>query len=220
MPPNGGFGGNTGIQDAYDLAWKLAYVVRDIADPGLLATYHAERRPVGVLTVEQAYSRYVTRTATYLGATDFQPIAPDLEVELGYVYRSAAIAPVAGDDGSAHADPRHTAARPGTRAPHVWIEADGSRLSTLDLYGRGYVLVTGPGGDGWATAAAVAAARFTGLALTVHPVGAAMGEAYALDGPGAVLVRPDGVVAWRTESAGADPARALTDALATALGRA
>ena len=73
MPPNGGFGGNTGIHDAHNLAWKLAYVSKGIADPKLLATYEAERRPVGKLTVEQAYTRYVTRTATYLGATDFQP---------------------------------------------------------------------------------------------------------------------------------------------------
>jgi 2-polyprenyl-6-methoxyphenol hydroxylase-like FAD-dependent oxidoreductase len=219
MPPNGGFGGNTGIQDAHDIAWKLAYVLNDVADPALLATYETERRPVGVLTVEQAYSRYVTRTATYLGATDFEPIAPDLEVELGYIYRSRAIAPIADDDGVTHADPRHTAARPGTRAPHVWIERDGLPLSMLDLYGRAFVVVTGSGGEEWAAAAPVAAARFTGLPLQVHKADAAVAAAYALDGPGAVLVRPDGFVAWRAVSPGIDPAGALTDALATALAR-
>ena len=91
MPPNGGFGGNTGIADAYDIAWKLALVVKGVADQDLLSTYDAERRPVGAMTVEQAYSRYVTRTATYLGATDYQPIVSDLEIELGYIYRSASI---------------------------------------------------------------------------------------------------------------------------------
>jgi hypothetical protein len=216
MPPNGGFGGNTGIQDAHDIAWKLAYVLNDVADPALLDTYEAERRPVGVLTVEQAYSRYVTRTATYLGATDFQPIAADLEVELGYVYRSGAIAPIPDDDGLTHADPRHTAARPGTRAPHVWIERDGISRSMLDLYGRDFVVVTGAGGDEWAAAAA----RFTGLPLLVHEADTGVADAYALDGRGAVLVRPDGFVAWRATSPGADPVAALTDALATALGKA
>jgi 2-polyprenyl-6-methoxyphenol hydroxylase-like FAD-dependent oxidoreductase len=220
MPPNGGFGGNTGIQDAHDIAWKLAYVLKDVAGPDLLATYEAERRPVGVLTVEQAYSRYVTRTATYLGATDFQPIAPDLEVELGYVYRSGAIAATPHDDGLTHADPRHTAARPGTRAPHVWIEGDGTPRSMLEIYGRDFVVVTGPGGEEWAAAVPVAAARFTGLPLLGHEADTAVAAAYALDGPGAVLVRPDGFVAWRAESPGPDPAGALTDALATALGRA
>ena len=91
MPPNGGFGGNTGIADAYDIAWKLALVIKGVAAPELLSTYDTERRPVGAMTVEQAYSRYVTRTATYLGATDYQPIVPDLEIELGYIYRSATI---------------------------------------------------------------------------------------------------------------------------------
>ena len=60
MPPNGGFGGNTGIADAYDIAWKLALVINGVAAEDLLSTYDTERRPVGALTVEQAYSRYVT----------------------------------------------------------------------------------------------------------------------------------------------------------------
>ena len=63
MPPNGGFGGNTGIHDAHNLAWKLAFVIKNIAEPQLLSTYDAERRPAAAFTVEQAYSRYVTRAA-------------------------------------------------------------------------------------------------------------------------------------------------------------
>ena len=69
MPPNGGFGGNTGIHDAHNLAWKLAFMLKGVAGPGLADTYEAERRPVSKFTVEQAYARYVTRTATYLGVT-------------------------------------------------------------------------------------------------------------------------------------------------------
>ena len=89
MPPNGGFGGNTGIHDAHNLAWKLALVLQGrSAGPGLLESYEAERKPVGKFTVEQAYTRYVTRTAPYLGAKDFQPPANDFNIELGYLYRS------------------------------------------------------------------------------------------------------------------------------------
>jgi 2-polyprenyl-6-methoxyphenol hydroxylase-like FAD-dependent oxidoreductase len=154
MPPNGGFGGNTGIADAYDLAWKLALVIKGVAAPDLLSTYDAERRSVGVFTVEQAYSRYVTRTATYLGATDYQTIVSDLEIELGYIYRSAAI--VAddsnGDDGKQHDDPRQTRARPGSRAPHLWVELVGRRMSTLDLFGRRFVLLAAPNGADWCEA--------------------------------------------------------------------
>jgi 2-polyprenyl-6-methoxyphenol hydroxylase-like FAD-dependent oxidoreductase len=251
MPPNGGFGGNTGIHDAHDLAWKLAFVLNGAADPALLSTYEAERRPVGVLTVEQAYARYVTRTATYLGATDYQPIAPDLEVEMGYVYRSPAISSDGdesgdagdgdgdesgdagdgdgdgdGDDeGAAHADPRLTAARPGTRAPHVWIERDGVAISTLDLFGRSFVLVAGEGGDEWRQAAAEVGTRHSNVPLTVLVAGTAdlaetdrrVADAFGLDGPGAVLVRPDGFVAWRTPSPGREPARALGAAFDAAL---
>ena len=225
MPPNGGFGGNTGIHDAHDLAWKLAFVLKGAADPALLSTYDAERRPVGVFTVEQAYTRYVTRTAAYLGADDCQPIAPDLEVELGYVYRSPAISSDGdesggdgdggGDEGAAHADPRLTAARPGTRAPHVWIERDGVAISTLDLFGRSFVLVAGEGGDEWRQAAAEVGTRHSNVPLTVLVAGTAdlaetdrrVADAFGLDGPGAVLVRPDGFVAWRTPSPGREPAR-------------
>jgi 2-polyprenyl-6-methoxyphenol hydroxylase-like FAD-dependent oxidoreductase len=67
VPPNGGYGGNTGVQDAHNLAWKLALSLAGVAGPGLLDTYDAERRPVGELTVEQAFTRYVTRVAPYLG---------------------------------------------------------------------------------------------------------------------------------------------------------
>ena len=91
MPPNGGFGGNTGIHDAHNLAWKLALVLKGAAGQSLLPSYDQERRPIGKFTVEQAYTRYVTRTAPHLGATDFEPQAADLNIEMGYLYRSDAI---------------------------------------------------------------------------------------------------------------------------------
>ena len=228
MPPNGGFGGNTGIQDAYDLAWKLAYVMQGVAAPALLDTYGAERRPVGVLTVEQAYTRYVTRTATYLGATDFHPLVADLEVELGYLYRSAAVTSEAGDgDGAVHADPRATRGRPGSRGPHLWVRRDGARISLLDLFGRHFVLLTGEGGTAWRDVAASEAAAHPGLELDVHCVGgadlptegASFDERYDVSRTGAVLVRPDGFVAWRARADSADERAALGPALAAALGR-
>jgi 2-polyprenyl-6-methoxyphenol hydroxylase-like FAD-dependent oxidoreductase len=179
MPPNGGFGGNTGIHDAHNLAWKIAWVLRGAADPALLDTYEAERRPVGKFTVEQAYTRYVTRTATYLGATDFQPLAPDFNIEIGYLYQGDQV----------HGDPLENGARPGARAPHVWIEHDGKRISTLDLFGRGYVLLTGPDGRAWCDSHVGAPCYQLGDPGFL--------EAYGIGPSGAVLVRPDGFVAWR-----------------------
>ena len=228
MPPNGGFGGNTGIADAYDIAWKLALVIKGVAAPELLSTYDTERRPVGAMTVEQAYSRYVTRTAPYLGATDYQPIATDLEIELGYVYRSATIvAEDLDDDGTGHDDPRRTHARPGSRAPHLWVELDGRQLSTLDLFGRCFVLLAAEDGADWCDAARKAAAQHDGLDLEAYCVGgadlrllnASFTDAYGVSDSGAVLVRPDGFVAWRATSMSNDPAAAVTSALRVALAR-
>ena len=93
MPPNGGFGGNTGVQDAHNLAWKLAFVLKGIGGPGLLDTYDDERRSIGELTVEQAYARYVTRVAPYLGTEGMQELVDDMSMEIGYRYNSAAVVP-------------------------------------------------------------------------------------------------------------------------------
>jgi len=228
MPPNGGFGGNTGIHDAHNLAWKLAFAVKGVAGPGLLDSYGAERRPVAKLTVEQAYTRYVTRTATYLGAKDYEPLVHDFNVELGYLYHSGAVVPEEGErDRPVHDDPRQALGRPGSRAPHVWIERDGKRLSTLDLFHRNFVLLAGPDGTAWCEAAGAAAAKFPGLDLDAYCVGGAdLGDpnarfcaAYGLMPAGACLVRPDGVVAWRAKEAVADPADRLAEALRTVLDR-
>jgi 2-polyprenyl-6-methoxyphenol hydroxylase-like FAD-dependent oxidoreductase len=207
MPPNGGFGGNTGIHDAHNLAWKMALVLKGLAGPALLATYEQERRPPGKFTVEQAYTRYVTRSATYLGAKDFEPPVNDFNIELGYLYRSPAIASEK-DDATVHADPRETFGRPGSRAPHLWIEKGGKRVSTLDLFGSGFALLAAQGGEAW-SAAAREAAKDIGLALDAFTFGQALSDpedsfasAYGLAAGGAALIRPDGFVAWRSGSAG------------------
>jgi hypothetical protein len=213
MPPNGGYGGNTGIHDGHNLAWKLALVLKGVAGPRLLETYETERRPVGKFTVEQAYTRYVTRSATYLGAKDYQPLANDFNIELGYVYRSPAI--IAEDDverGSE--DPRESRGRPGSRAPHLWIEHGGRRLSTLDLFGRGFVLLTGADGVAWVNASHAAARQIPGLDFDARVIPSAdFATAYGIGERGAVLVRPDGFVAWRVTSLASDPARVVANVL-------
>ena len=82
MPPNGGFGGNTGIHDAHNIAWKLALVAAGHADPALLGTYESERKPVAEFTVEQAFARYVARTAPWLRSTQRpEPVVDDLQID-------------------------------------------------------------------------------------------------------------------------------------------
>ncbi len=219
MPPTGGFGGNTGVQDAHNLAWKLAMVLQGKAGAGLLATYDAERRPIGAFTVEQAYSRYVTRWAPYLGTDGMQPIANDMDIDLGYCYRSAAVIPDGEDDGRLLEPTRETKGRPGTRAPHLAVTHKGNSISTLDLFGGNFTLLSGPEGDAWRGAARTAAPAL-GVDVDVHSIGEpAFPEAYGITPAGAVLVRPDGFVAWRAKTAEGASAEVIGHALRTVLCR-
>lgn len=218
MPPYGGFGGNTGIADAQNLAWKLALVVRGQAGPELLDTYEPERQPVGAFTVEQAYSRYVTRSAQYLGQSGMQKLENDLNIELGYCYRSTAVrAEAAG--GPAHENPRDSRGRPGTRAPHLFIEHLGRRISTLDLFGRNFVLAAGAEGRAWCESAETAG-RELNIELDVQRIEAeAFPDAYGITASGAALVRPDGFVAWRAPSADGASSAVLVRELRAVLSR-
>ena len=236
MPPTGGFNGNTGVQDAHNLAWKLACVIRGEAKPALLDTYSQERQPAGVLAMEQAYQRYVTRSDPDLGTEGMQKPVPDMHVEYNR-YRSHAVLPDPAfrDDGAPDIDPRRSFALPGTRAPHVELRRDGRLISSLDLYGRGFVLMAGHDGTGWPAAAAKASAE-AGVPVTAFVVGKpgtvgslldlpphrrtagtlftrAFPEAHGIGPSGAVLVRPDGYVGWRITQQAPDAASQLTSAL-------
>ena len=150
----------------------------------------------------------------------------EAETETGDGAPAAAPAPTAAEVAAGicqHEDPRRSLGRPGSRAPHVWLERDGRRLSTLDLCGRGLVLLAAPEGEGWCAAARDAAQRFPGLPLEIDRVGdgalldpdGAFAAAYGLRAAGATLVRPDGFVAWRASSAapGAEAEAILTGAI-------
>jgi 2-polyprenyl-6-methoxyphenol hydroxylase-like FAD-dependent oxidoreductase len=214
MPPYGGYGGNVGIQDAHALAWKLAYVLRGSAGEELLSTYEAERRPVGSLTTEQAYTRYVTREARYLDRGNLQPQVEDLNIEMGYRYRSSAVIPEADANNGTHDNPRESGGRPGFRAPHLWLQPD---VSTLDLFGGDFSLLTGREGRSWVLAAEFASQRL-GVRLRAHQIGhTSFCDRYGISGTGAVLVRPDGFVAWRACSAAGSPEVSLVRALSTVL---
>ena len=95
--------------------------------------------------------------------------------------------------------------RPGSRAAHAWLERAGTRCSTLDLFGRGFVLLAGARGAAWCEAAG--ASDISLEALRIGP-GGDLGdpegrwlEAWEIEAEGAVLVRPDGQVAWRSRGA-------------------
>ncbi|MYT29939.1 MULTISPECIES: FAD-dependent monooxygenase [unclassified Streptomyces] len=199
QPPTGGFGGSTGIQDAHNLAWKLAAVLTGRAGPGLLDTYDAERRPYGRLAMQQAFARFGDRMAdgAQVELLDYSAVT------MGFRYASAAV------PGNHETDPIpavELCAQPGTRAPHR-PTADGG--STLDLYGETFVLLTGREGQAW-----VKAAQDLGTTMGVEVQSYVLGtdlrvedgeNAHGIGPDGAVLVRPDGFVAWRSHSAPMHP---------------
>jgi hypothetical protein len=167
---------NTAIAAGHNLGWKLAWVARGWAGPGLLDSYEDERRSPG---------EYRARRSLRMGG----PPEPDpLGADLGVRYASAVVAP---DEGR--------------RAPHAWVTVDGRRRSTLDLFDGRLTLLTGRDTAAWRAAAD----RVAGPPLTVVDVGQ----------DDAVLVRPDGYVAWRAASADR-PEVQLRAALDLALGRA
>ena len=220
--PPGGFGANTGIQDAHNLAWKLAAVLRGEASPALLDTYEAERRPVGLFTMGQALARWGSRVGEEAAGDGERPL-DYAAVALGYRYRSAAVVGAPADERPAYAAADLTASRaPGL--PHVWLERNGERLSTIDLFGRGFVLLAGSAGADWVDAVRSVA----GAELWPYRIGdggdlddpeGRWAAAYGVAADGAVLVRPDGVVAWRAAAGSSAPAAALASAISAVLGR-
>ena len=225
MPPTGGFGGNTGVQDTHNLAWKLAMVLRGEAGPGLLDTYNEERQPAGFQATEQAYNRYVTRSDPSLGTEGMHAPIPDMHVELNR-YRSRAITPDAGyqDDGKPDIDPRQAKGLPGTRGPHVDLTRGGKTISTLDLFGTDFVLLAGPEGGAWLDTAK-RVAQDSRIKIAAHHIdraadaSGAFAPAYGIGPSGAALMRPDGYVAWRAQAHDGNAAATLGKAVATALCR-
>ncbi len=227
MPPMGGFGGNTGVQDAHNLAWKIALVLKGLAGPELLDTYNAERQPIGELAMQQAYTRYVLRVVPERGKEGMQSIVDDLSMEIGYRYHSPAIASEAGSGAALYENPLQSRAMPGTRAPHVVLRRAGTRLSSLDLFGKNFCLLAAANGGIWCDNARTAAAEL-GFPLDAYCI--AQGErvsdpedrfadAYSLSSSGAVVVRPDGFVAWRAKDASGASKAMLSDVLSSLLCR-
>jgi putative polyketide hydroxylase len=221
VPPTGGFGGSAGVQDAHNLVWKLAAVLRGEAGSALLDTYHAERHPVGLLTMQQALARFQFRMGPAAGADAQAPIDPTA-VAFGYQYRSSAVLGAAED--ARPLPPPQLTGQPGTRAPHLPVTRDGRAISTIDLYGRHFALLAGPDGAPWLSAAERARERL-GVPVEAYRFGVELGgaengaAAHGIGAAGALLVRPDGFVAWRSAAGVAEPAAELERALRATLSR-
>ncbi|OLE25185.1 MAG: FAD-dependent oxidoreductase GrhO9 [Catenulispora sp. 13_1_20CM_3_70_7] len=219
-PPVGGFGADTGIQDAWNIAAKLVSVLRGDAGARLLDHYEAERRPVAQLAVRQAVARLAG--AREQSMEDGEPLLSEAAVTLGYRYPGPGpcaepLPPPADEPGRWHAEP-------GTRLPHVPL-AEGTDLgsSSLDLVRGGrHALLTGRNGRSWQRAARSldpGCAVLDAVVLTPQTLapGASFAESCGISEEGAVLVRPDGVVSWRSAHLVEAPSAALETALRQAM---
>jgi 2,4-dichlorophenol 6-monooxygenase len=254
-PPSNGLGSNTSIQDAFNLAWKLAFVLQGKAEPALLDSYNAERAPIGEQIVKRANKSIeefgpIFEALGLLSTNDPEQMRVNMEarkentpeaeerrerlrkailyksyefnchgVELNQRYASGGVA----SDGSPEPEWRrdrelfHQATTcPGAKLPHVWLERDGLKVSTLD---------TGIAGeDIWGEAAAATAsdlgvpleAIVIGPGRAYHDLYGDWADAREVPESGAILVRPDGYVAWRASS-GEDAAKRLTAAYSAIL---
>ncbi|PEE67247.1 MULTISPECIES: FAD-dependent monooxygenase [Bacillus] len=220
MPPTGGFGSNTGIQDAHNLAWKLAAVIKGKAKPKLLETYREERYPVAKLTTEYASSllfRAANREEGSLNNMD------GLAVTVGYQYCSEAILD---ESATPHRmDIVDLNGRPGTRAPHFWGMYKGKEVSILDLFGNHFVLLTGVDNSSWAEAVYDVSSKL-GINIKVYRVGLSgdfiaqenvFCELYGIENEGVVLIRPDGFIGWRSEKAVVNPDVMLEEVMSNLL---
>ncbi|MGW3846726.1 FAD-dependent oxidoreductase [Streptomyces fagopyri] len=227
MPPTGAFGSNTGIQDAHNLAWKVAAVLRGWAGEKLLDTYETERRPVALATSARAIVQAAREQHPGYSPSRRSGQGTDLmTTALGYRYVSTAVAD-ADPDVPVIPDVLELRAAPGTRAPHMPVTREGIAVSTIDLYEQSFVLLSGSAEGPWSKAARAAADK-AGVPVTPYSIGSGPGfdldtgtadwaAVHGTTAAGAVLVRPDGFVAWRTESIPDSPEQELTRVLQAVL---
>jgi 2-polyprenyl-6-methoxyphenol hydroxylase-like FAD-dependent oxidoreductase len=215
-PTRGGFGANTGIQDVHNLAWKLASVLSGASGPELLDTYTTERWPVAWVRHQQMFTRPDYSSVAPEDTKDL-PMLDDACLEFGQLYRSAAV--IGTDETLPEAmRPDQWNGQPGTRAPHLWLTKGSEKISILDLFQHGWILLTED--QHWCTAA-VAVSRQIGLKLDCIRIGndvkpedpEAFRTAFGLGRTGATLVRPDGFIAFRSADMPADPVSVLAKTL-------
>lgn len=215
LPPTGGLGMNTGIQDAHNLAWKLALVIKGHASFSLLDTYYQERAPIAAINIAwstknaERFNRIFTALyekddkAMDAALLDQQKHLNQIGLDLGFRYEEGALlseetpAPIESDTRV-----YHPTTYPGSRAPYYLFEKEGKEVSSLSLFDTRFVLLCSDETDAWFNAVNALGAPLI-CCYRIGPRGDLQDpqdqwlSTYQIEVSGAVLVRPDGHVAWR-----------------------
>ena len=264
-PPTTGLGLNTSVEDALNLAWKLAMVVKGQARHQLLDTYEAERRPIGRRNCD--WGLFTFQNSSVINAAlglvpgkkeanqlRFKVLFEDSErgntlraqvrymvesqkiefsahdLELGFKYDHGCLVP----DGTGAPPPDPLGqeyipcTRPGHRLPHAWLEQGDDVISSHDLV-RGlaeWALITDQYGEGWISAA-TRASDAIGLRINIGVIGMPpllrdyddqWEMVKGIGRGGAILVRPDNIIAWRSQSSSWQGGAELEQAIQSLLG--
>ena len=267
--PMNGLGSNTSIQDAFNLAWKLAMVIKGEANPSLLETYNDERIPVGKQIVKRATKSLgdlgpIMEALGLVGGDSPEQMnqnianrkldTPEAEaqreklrqavegtqyiynchgVEMNMRYESSAVVPDGSPDEEFKRDKElyhQASSRPGSMVPHVWlIDPQQQKVSTVDICGKGqFTLITGIGGESIWNSALAEIEKNLGITINLKAIGP--GQQYEdiygdfarvrdISETGALLVRPDNIVAWRAQEASDKSGADLVAAMQSIVGK-
>lgn len=229
LPPTGGFGMNTGIQDAHNLAWKLAFVLKHQVSDRLLDTYQEERAPIAeqnILWSTENAQRYI-KINVALRSGNMEKLKELLKeqsqnlnftgLDLGFIYHSNAIFSENEQKLSVTPSEYVSTTLPGIRAPHIPLIKDGINISSLDLFEKEFVLLIGPDGQPWRNAVKEVSESLS-FPLIVYRIAedgdlidpnGGWKHSYNMTSSGAVLIRPDGHVAWRSQAMVPNPKELL-----------
>ncbi|OJK03022.1 hypothetical protein ASPACDRAFT_113626 [Aspergillus aculeatus ATCC 16872] len=228
LPPNrGGYGANTGIGDVDNLAWKLDMVLRGQAGERLLDTYESERMPVAWLRHDQIFCRKdykvqvaadQTQSGLNLAGKAGKEVLNDQAMEFGQVYVSKGIIgglQGEGEEAIMAKRPEEWAGLPGTRVPHIWLETEaGEKIAIGEVVdGKGWSILAAQ--ETWEEAVAEynQKSQIQLQHVTIRDLDF-FRTAFSVEESGAVLVRPDGFIAWRTTERPEQATQALEQILA------
>ena len=217
LSPAGGFGMQTGIQDVHNLCWKLASVIQGQMSEEILDTYHDERFPIVQSNIDWSRNNAKGISAIMVAAkSEDRKKLPDLissqwstnsiGQDIGFSYQSSLVVP----DGTKSFEITSTLylpnARPGSRAPHLWLQGPDGVISTIDLFVDSFTILTDSNGESWSKVLLSMNPALSFCCIIIgengdyNDINNDFHELYGIERGGAVLVRPDGHVYWRSQN--------------------